>query len=182
MANNEDDIKIVFGAEADESSAEQTGKKLRKSVEKGFGDDGRIKVPVDITVPIDNTKKKLTEAQKDITSEISKMMAKGFSASGKDIDTLTSKFEAFTKALDAAGKGRQNKTFREIRRQVEELQKSYKALKTETNSAKSYTPKATNTRKSTKRNLTSEEKEKYIIDIAKRYNKIKDYCLHQKID
>ena len=31
-------------------------------------------------------------------------------------------------------------------------------------------------------NLTSEEKEKYIIDIAKRYNKIKDYCLHQKID
>ena len=34
MANNEDDIKIVFGAEADESSAEQTGKKLRKSVEK----------------------------------------------------------------------------------------------------------------------------------------------------
>ena len=150
MANNEDDIKIVFGAEADESSAEQTGKKLRKSVEKGFGDDGRIKVPVDITVPIDNTKKKLTEAQKDITSEISKMMAKGFSASGKDIDTLTSKFEAFTKALDAAGKGRQNKIFREIRRQVEELQKSYKALKTETNSAKSYTPKATNTKKSTR--------------------------------
>ena len=150
MANNEDDIKIVFGAEADESSAEQTGKKLRKSVEKGFGDDGRIKVPVDITVPIDNTKKKLTEAQKDITSEISKMMAKGFSASGKDIDNLTSKFNTFTKALDAAGKGRQNKIFREIRRQVEELQKSYKALKTETNSAKAYTPKATNTKKSTR--------------------------------
>ena len=150
MANNEDDIKIVFGAEADESSAEQTGKKLRKSVEKGFGDDSRIKVPVDITVPIDNTKKKLTEAQKDITSEISKMMAKGFSASGKDIDNLTSKFNTFTKALDAAGKGRQNKIFREIRRQVEELQKSYKALKTETNSAKSYTPKATNTKKSTR--------------------------------
>ena len=150
MANNEDDIKIVFGAEADESSAEQTGKKLRKSVEKGFGDDGRIKVPVDITVPIDNTKKKLTEAQKDITSEISKMMAKGFSASGKDIDTLTSKFDKFAKALDSAGKGRQNKIFREIRKQVEELQKSYKALKTETNSAKSYTPKATNTKKSTR--------------------------------
>lgn len=150
MANNEDDIKIVFGAEADESSAEQTGKKLRKSVEKGFGDDGRIKVPVDITVPIDNTKKKLTEAQKDITSEISKMMAKGFSASGKDIDNLTSKFNTFTKALDAAGKGRQNKIFREIRRQVEELRKSYKALKTETNSAKPYTPKATNTKKSTR--------------------------------
>ena len=43
----------------------------------------------------------LTKAQEDITSEISKMMAKGFSASGKDIDTLTSKFDKFTKALDA---------------------------------------------------------------------------------
>ena len=172
MANNEDDIKIVFGAEADESSAEQTGKKLRKSVEKGFGDDGRIKVPVDITVPIDNTKKKLTEAQKDITSEISKMMAKGFSASGKDIDNLTSKFNTFTKALDAAGKGRQNKIFREIRRQVEELQKSYKALKTETNSAKSYSPKvtkvtkATNTKKSTRK--TAEDR---YYDTQEQYSK-----------
>ena len=166
MANNEDDIKIVFGAEADESSAEQTGKKLRKSVEKGFGDDGRIKVPVDITVPIDNTKKKLTEAQKDITSEISKMMAKGFSASGKDIDNLTSKFNTFTKALDSAGKGRQNKIFREIRRQVEELQKAYKALRTETNSTKSYTPKATNTRKSTRK--TAEDR---YLDQQEQYSK-----------
>ena len=147
--NNDANLNIEVNAVANKQSAEQAVNELVSGVQKA-SNKGRIEVPVDITVPIDNTKKKLTKAQKDITSEISKMMAKGFSASGKDIDTLTSKFEAFTKALDAAGKGRQNKIFREIRRQVEELQKSYKALKTETNSAKSYTPKATNTKKSTR--------------------------------
>ena len=162
MANNEDEIKIVFGAEADESSGEQTGKKLRKSVEKGFGDDGRIKVPVDITVPIDSTKKKLTEAQKDITSELSKMMAKGFSASGKDIDTLTSKFDKFAKALDSAGKGRQNKIFREIRKQVEELQKSYKALQDSQKASRPYETKVKKTdssrkTKSSRRPTTEDE-------------------------
>ena len=147
--NNDANLNIEVNAVANKQSAEQAVNELVSGVQKA-SNKGRIEVPVDITVPIDNTKKKLTKAQGDITSEISKMMAKGFSASGKDIDTLTSKFEAFTKALDAAGKGRQNKIFREIRRQVEELQKSYKALRTETNSAKSYTPKATNTKKSTR--------------------------------
>ena len=147
--NNDANLNIEVNAVANKQSAEQAVNELVSGVQKA-SNKGRIEVPVDITVPIDNTKKKLTKAQEDITSEISKMMAKGFSASGKDIDTLISKFEAFTKALDAAGKGRQNKIFREIRRQVEELQKSYKALKTETNSAKSYTPKATNTKKSTR--------------------------------
>lgn len=147
--NNDANLNIEVNAVANKQSAEQAVNELVSGVQKA-SNKGRIEVPVDITVPIDNTKKKLTKAQEDITSEISKMMAKGFSASGKDIDTLTSKFEAFTKALDAAGKGRQNKIFREIRRQVEELQKSYKALKTETNSAKPYTPKATNTKKSTR--------------------------------
>ena len=147
--NNDANLNIEVNAVANKQSAEQAVNELVSGVQKA-SNKGRIEVPVDITVPIDNTKKKLTKAQGDITSEISKMMAEGFSASGKDIDRLTSKFEAFTKALDAAGKGRQNKIFREIRRQVEELQKSYKALKTETNSAKSYTPKATNTKKSTR--------------------------------
>ena len=173
MANNEDEIKIVFGAEADESSGEQTGKKLRKSVEKGFGDDGHIKVPVDITVPIDNTKKKLTEAQKDITSELSKMMAKGFSASGKDIDTLTSKFDKFAKALDSAGKGRQNKIFREIRKQVEELQKSYKALQDSQKASRPYETKVKKTdssrkTKSSRRPTTEDEYYKQQEEYSKR--------------
>lgn len=147
--NNDANLNIEVNAVANKQSAKQAVNELVSGVQKA-SNKGRIEVPVDITVPIDNTKKKLTKAQGDITSEISKMMAKGFSVSGKDIDTLTSKFEVFTKALDEAGKDHQNKIFREIRRQVEELQKSYKALKTETNSAKSYTPKATNTKKSTR--------------------------------
>ena len=161
MAENQDasrnsaNLNIEVNAVANKKSAEQAVNELASGVQQA-SKKGRMEVPVDITVPIDNTKKKLTEAQKDITSEISKMMAKGFSASGKDIDTLTSKFDKFTKALDSAGKGRQNKIFREIRRQVEELQKAYKALKTETNSTKSYTPKATNTKKSTRK--TAEDK------------------------
>lgn len=171
MAENQDasrnsaNLNIEVNAVANKKSAEQAVNELASGVQQA-SKKGRMEVPVDITVPIDNTKKKLTEAQKDITSEISKMMAKGFSASGKDIDTLTSKFDKFTKALDSAGKGRQNKIFREIRRQVEELQKAYKALRTETNSTKSYTPKATNTRKSTRK--TAEDR---YYDTQEQYSK-----------
>lgn len=147
MAENQDaGLNIEVNAVANKKSAEQAVNELASGVQQA-SKKGRIEVPVDITVPIDDTKKKLTEAQKDITSELSKMMTKGFSASGKDIDTLTSKFDKFTKALDAAGKGRQNKIFREIRKQVEEVQKSYRALKAETKSTKPYTAKATSTKK-----------------------------------
>lgn len=131
MANNEDDIKIVFGAEANEASGEQAGKKLEKSVKKGIGNDGHVKVPIDITVPIDKNKDKLTKAQQTVITKLNKMTSKGFSASAKDIDDLSSKFKAFTEAFDKAGKGRQNKIFKEIRRQVEDVQKAYRALKTE---------------------------------------------------
>ena len=153
MAENQDaGLNIEVNAVANKKSAEQAVNELASGVQQA-SKKGRIEVPVDITVPIDDTKKKLTEAQKDITSELSKMMTKGFSASGKDIDTLTSKFDKFIKALDAAGKGRQGKIFREIRKQVEEIQKSYKALKAETKSTKSYTAKATNTKKPTAEKL-----------------------------
>ena len=128
--NNDARLEIEVVGVGNEQSGEQSVKDIQKGINKA-SDKGRIKVPVDITVPIDNTKTKLTKAQKDITSELSKMMTKGFSASGKDIDALVSKFDKFTKALDAAGKGRQNKIYREIRKQVEELQKSYRALKSE---------------------------------------------------
>ena len=128
--NNDARLEIEVVGVGNEKSGEQSVKDIQKGINKA-SDKGRIKVPVDITVPIDDTKTKLTKAQKDITSELSKMMTKGFSASGKDIDALVSKFDKFTKALDAAGKGRQNKIYREIRKQVEELQKSYRALKSE---------------------------------------------------
>ena len=127
MADKETGLNITVGAVADENSAKQAVKDISKAVDSSVK-GGRIEVPVDITIPIDKSKDKLTKAQKDVTATISKMMSKGFSASGKDIDTLTSKFNEFTKAFDQAGKGRQNKIFKEIRKQVEDLQKSYRNL------------------------------------------------------
>lgn len=124
MADKETEFNIVVGAEADVNSAKKAAKDIGKAVESSVK-GGHIEVPVDITIPIDKSKDKLTRAQKDITATISKMMTKGFSASGKDIDTLTSKFNTFVKAFDQAGKGRRNNIFREIRKQVEDLQKSY---------------------------------------------------------
>ena len=140
MADKETGLNITVGAVADENSAKQAAKDIKNAVESSVK-GGRIEVPVDITVPIDKSKDKLTKAQKDITATISKMMSKGFSASGKDIDTLTSKFNTFTKAFDQAGKGRQNKIFREIRKQVEELQNSYANLQKTIKSTNTYNTK-----------------------------------------
>lgn len=140
MADKETDLKLTVGAVADKESAGKAAKDITKAVESSVK-GGCIEVPVDITIPIDKSKDKLTKAQKDITDTISKMMSKGFSASGKDIDTLVSKFNEFTKAFDQAGKGRQNKIFREIRKQVDDLQKSYKSLQQTTKSTRTYDTK-----------------------------------------
>lgn len=166
MAENSQDagLNIEVNAVANKKSAEQAVNELASGVQQA-SKKGRIEVPVDITVPIDNTKKKLTEAQKDITSEISKMMTKGFSVSGKEIDTLTSKFNKFTKAFDQAGKGRQNKIFKEIRKQVEELQKSYKALKAEQSTNVTKVSKTSGSKKSKK---TSEDR---YLDDQEKYSK-----------
>lgn len=162
MANNEDDIKIVFGAEADEASGEQAGKKLEKSVKKGIGNDGHVKVPIDITVPIDKSKDKLTKAQQTVITKLNKMTSKGFSASAKDIDDLSSKFKAFTEAFDKAGKGRQNKIFKEIRKQVEDVQKAYKALKTEQSTGSTKVSKTSSRKtKKTAEDRYLEKQEKY---------------------
>ena len=125
---NDTDFNIVIGAEADKDSAKKAVKDISKAVDSSVK-GGRIEIPIDITVPIDKNKDKLTKAQQAVATKISKMTAKGFSASGKDIDALTSKFNEFVKAFDQAGKGRQNKVFKEIRKQVEDLQKVYNASK-----------------------------------------------------
>lgn len=146
MADKDTDLQLTVGAVADKKSAEQAAKDITKQVESSVK-GGRIEVPVDITVPIDKTKSNLTKAQKDVTTKLSKMMTKGFSASAKDIDDLVGKFNEFTKAFDKAGKGRQNKIFREIRKQVDDLQKSYKALKLETSSGTTKVSKSSSNKK-----------------------------------
>lgn len=148
MADKETGLNISVNAEANEASAAKAAKDLEKKVNNSVK-GGRITVPVDITVPIDKDKDKLSQAQSEVVKKIRKLTSKGFSASGKDIDDLNSKFENFTKELDRAGKGRQNKIFKEIRKQVETLEKQYQELKTTTNSTKTYTSKTSSTKKST---------------------------------
>lgn len=163
MAENENaGLNIEVNAVANKKSAEKAVNELADGVQKAS--KGRIEVPVDITVPIDKSKDKLTKAQNDIVARISKMTKKGFSASGKDIDNLTSKFNEFTKAFDSAGKGRQNKVFKEIRKQVEALQKSYRDLQAETKDTRAYDAKIT---KSTKtRKTTRRKSDKYNLDFG----------------
>ena len=127
MADKETGLNISVNAEANEASAAKAAKDLEKKVNNSVK-GGRITVPVDITVPIDKDKDKLSQAQSEVVKKIRKLTSKGFSASGKDIDDLNSKFKNFTKELDRAGKGRQNKIFKEIRKQVETLDKQYKEL------------------------------------------------------
>ena len=152
MANNETDLELTVGAVADKNSAKKAVQDIAKEVNNSVK-GGRI----DITIPIDVNKDKLTKAQKDVVAEISKLTSKGFSASGKDIDKLTSKFNEFTKTFDQAGKGRQNKLFREIRKQVEDLQKLYKESQNVQKATRVYDTKIKNSK-------TSKRKTNYISD------------------
>lgn len=140
MADKETGLNITVGAVADENSARQAAKDITNAVNSSVK-GGRITVPVDINVPIDESKDKLTKAQKAVIDTLAKMTSKGFSASGKDIDDLTSKFNNFTHALDEAGKGHQNKIFREIRKQVEEVKQTYKAAQIDKKSTRAYDTK-----------------------------------------
>ena len=152
MANNETDLELTVGAVADKNSAKKAVQDIAKEVNNSVK-GGRI----DITIPIDISKDKLTKAQKDVVAEISKFTSKGFSASGKDIDKLTSKFNEFTKMFDQAGKGRQNKLFREIRKQVEDLQKLYKESQNIQKATRTHDTKIKNSK-------TSRRKTNYISD------------------
>ena len=159
MADKETGLNITVGAVADENSAVKAAKDLTKAVDSSVK-GGRITVPVDISVPIDESKEKLTKAQKVVIDTLTKMTSKGFSASGKDIDDLTSKFNEFTHALDEAGKGRQNKIFREIRKQVEEVKQTYKAVQVDRKSTRTHDTK-------TNRSKVSKKQKGYIDTGAK---------------
>lgn len=161
MADKETDIKISVGAVADEKSAEQAVNKIVKKVD-GSVKGGRIDIPIDITVPIDETKSKLTKAQKDITSMISKMMTEGFSASGKDMDALNSKLDKFMKAAKEANKDSRNPIVKAISQQVKSLQAQYKELVKVEKANKDYETKVkrntTKTKSKRQKDLSSNEK------------------------
>lgn len=146
MADEKTGLNIPISAYADEDSAKKAVKDISKAIDSSVK-GGRITVPVDINVPIDENKEKLTKAQKVVIDTLTKMTSKGFSASGKDIDDLTSKFNDFTQALDQAGKGRQNKIFREIKKRVEEVKSTYRAMQIDKKSTRMHDTKVNKTTK-----------------------------------
>lgn len=128
MADKEAGLNITVGAVADKKSAEKAVNDITKAVDSSVK-GGHIEVPVDITVPINKNKSKLTKAQKDITSELSKMMTEGFSASGKDIERLTNKFNKFKKEFKDAGEVQKySKVFQEIKKEVTAIEREYKKV------------------------------------------------------
>lgn len=148
MADKES-LDIVVRAVADESSGVKAGKDIDSSVKRSVK-GGRIEIPVDTKVLIDKGNKTLTKAQKAIVTELSKMMTEGFSASGKDIDQLTSKLKVFLKAAKDAGKDKRNPIVRTIADQAKAIESGYKALKQEEKRIRTYEAKSNSTKSRTK--------------------------------
>lgn len=88
------DLSLEIGVELDEKSAERAGKDAREGIEKGIGNNGRVKVSVDLE--IEGASKKLKKAQKELVTQIEKITSEGFSASKKDIKMLNELTKRFT--------------------------------------------------------------------------------------
>lgn len=106
------DIKYKVGVEADESSAIQTGKDIMKNVEKGIGNNGYIKLPVEITkfkYPKQTQSKdgisrgvdysELQKAQNKLISNWNKLSKEGFSSRDEDILAVLKSFREYQKAV-----------------------------------------------------------------------------------
>ena len=136
-------MKVPVEAEYVKGSGKKAVNDTIKDVDSAVK-NGRIEIPVDITTPIDKRRKKLTKAQGNITRELTKMMSKGFSASGKDLDQIISKFKAFEQEYRQAGftndsKGKAGDVFRAINDQVKILQKQYKSIQSTSTKIKTKT-------------------------------------------
>ena len=72
MADKETGLNISVNAGANEASGAKAAKDLEKKVNNSVK-GGRITVPVDITVPIDKDKDKLSQAQSEVVKKIRKL-------------------------------------------------------------------------------------------------------------
>lgn len=112
MADKEADLKIVVGSEVDEASAEQTGKDIVKTVKKGIGNNGYIKLPVEITkfkYPKRDEKalsgprtidySGLQKAQDELLSSWKKLSKKGFSSDDESVFNSLKAYREYEKAV-----------------------------------------------------------------------------------
>lgn len=109
---NEIDMKIVVGSEADVKTSEQTGKNIKKAIEKGIGNNGYIKLKPEIAkfkYPKQTTTKsglprgrdytQLQKAQDELISNWNKLSKKGFSSHDEDLVKLLKSFRDYQRAV-----------------------------------------------------------------------------------
>ena len=110
MADNEAGFIVYVAAEEVKGS----GKKAVKGIAKEIEAENKTKktvVPVDISVDISNTNKKVQNAQAKVVENLKEMTAEGFSASNDDIKKLKKNLTSLGSAMDKAGIGRQNNLY-----------------------------------------------------------------------
>ena len=112
MAEDRADLEIVVGSKVDEGSAEQTGKDIVKTVKKGIGNNGYIKLPVEITkfkYPKRDEKaisgprtidySGLQKAQDELLSSWKKLSKKGFSSDDDTVFNSLKSYREYEKAV-----------------------------------------------------------------------------------
>ena len=178
MADKETGLNIPVSAVADKDSAKEAVNELTKGVLSSLK-DGYIEIPAELKVPIKGASKDLEKAQKDVINQWEKTFKEGFSSSAKDLDNLTNAYQRFKKLAGQQHKAN-TKQSRGISAIMGEPIQAYSMSKREAQTRGKEIRKELEKaqKRSTKQNVTSEEKKllKEEIDNAiKQENKRRGY-------
>ena len=178
MADKETGLNIPVSAVADKDSAKEAVNELTKGILSSLK-DGYIEIPAELKVPIKGASKDLEKAQKDVINQWEKTFKEGFSSSAKDLDNLTAAYQRFKKLAGQQHKAN-TKQSRGISAIMGEPIQAYSMSKREAQTRGKEIRKELEKaqKRSTKQNVTSEEKKllKEEIDNAiKQENKRRGY-------
>ena len=178
MADKETGLNIPVSAVADKESAKEAVNELTKGILSSLK-DGYIEIPAELKVPIKGASKDLEKAQKDVINQWEKTFKEGFSSSAKDLDNLTNAYQRFKKLAGQQHKAN-TKQSRGISAIMGEPIQAYSMSKREAQTRGKEIRKELEKaqKRSTKQNVTSEEKKllKEEIDNAiKQENKRRGY-------
>ena len=178
MADKEAGLNIPVSAVADKDSAKEAVNELTKGVLSSLK-DGYIEIPAELKVPIKGASKDLEKAQKDVINQWEKTFKEGFSSSAKDLDNLTAAYQRFKRLAGQQHKAN-TKQSRGISAIMGEPIQAYNLSKREAQTRGKEIRKELEKaqKRSTKQNITSEEKKllKEEIDNAiKQENKRRGY-------
>lgn len=125
----EDRYNIIVGTELDEKSAEQTGKYATERIKKGMGNNGYVKLGVEITdykYPKQTKTKgginysKLQKAQDELISNWNKLSKKGFSSDDEKLLDVLRSYRNYSQQVKSQYKN--NETARNTDDQVKRIQ------------------------------------------------------------